>query len=143
MLDGRLRSFGNPLFKRQGVGAYQSASLTIRQRHIAAPHNNSEAVRLGDLRAARFSTLQCNIFRRNRDFTTALFRAVFHHAETLACLSPSGAEPPICPENKDLRQAKRNGAWGRIRTTDTRIFNPLLYQLSYPGKGPPTREPRL
>ena len=28
---------------------------------------------------------------------------------------------------------KRCGAWGRIRTTDTRIFNPLLYQLSYPG----------
>ena len=27
----------------------------------------------------------------------------------------------------------KNGAWGRIRTTDTRIFNPLLYQLSYPG----------
>ena len=27
----------------------------------------------------------------------------------------------------------RGGAWGRIRTTDTRIFNPLLYQLSYPG----------
>ena len=28
---------------------------------------------------------------------------------------------------------KGDGAWGRIRTTDTRIFNPLLYQLSYPG----------
>ena len=28
---------------------------------------------------------------------------------------------------------KESGAWGRIRTTDTRIFNPLLYQLSYPG----------
>ena len=26
----------------------------------------------------------------------------------------------------------KNGARGRIRTTDTRIFNPLLYQLSYP-----------
>lgn len=26
-----------------------------------------------------------------------------------------------------------NGAQGRIRTTDTRIFNPLLYQLSYLG----------
>ncbi|MEN9925479.1 MAG: hypothetical protein RL268_1605 [Pseudomonadota bacterium] len=25
------------------------------------------------------------------------------------------------------------GARRRIRTTDTRIFNPLLYQLSYPG----------
>ena len=28
---------------------------------------------------------------------------------------------------------EKNGARGRIRTTDTRIFNPLLYQLSYPG----------
>lgn len=28
---------------------------------------------------------------------------------------------------------ERSGAWRRIRTTDTRIFNPLLYQLSYPG----------
>ncbi len=26
-----------------------------------------------------------------------------------------------------------NGAWSRNRTSDTRIFNPLLYQLSYPG----------
>ena len=33
-------------------------------------------------------------------------------------------------------QEKEDGAWGRIRTTDTRIFNPLLYQLSYPGLGP-------
>jgi hypothetical protein len=28
----------------------------------------------------------------------------------------------------------KNGARGRIRTADTRIFNPLLYQLSYPGQ---------
>jgi hypothetical protein len=27
-----------------------------------------------------------------------------------------------------------HGAWGRNRTSDTRIFNPLLYQLSYPGE---------
>ena len=27
----------------------------------------------------------------------------------------------------------RSGAQTRIRTTDTRIFNPLLYQLSYLG----------
>jgi hypothetical protein len=37
----------------------------------------------------------------------------------------------------------RSGAWGRIRTTDTRIFNPLLYQLSYPGPGPKTRSKPL
>ena len=28
---------------------------------------------------------------------------------------------------------RRNGARDRNRTSDTRIFNPLLYQLSYPG----------
>jgi hypothetical protein len=28
----------------------------------------------------------------------------------------------------------RNGAQGRNRTTDTRIFSPLLYQLSYLGR---------
>ncbi len=28
-----------------------------------------------------------------------------------------------------------DGAQGRIRTTDTRIFSPLLYQLSYLGAG--------
>ena len=27
----------------------------------------------------------------------------------------------------------QNGAQGRNRTTDTRIFSPLLYQLSYLG----------
>ena len=28
---------------------------------------------------------------------------------------------------------EKSGAQGRIRTTDTRIFSPLLYQLSYLG----------
>jgi hypothetical protein len=28
----------------------------------------------------------------------------------------------------------KNGAQGRNRTADTRIFNPLLYRLSYLGK---------
>ena len=28
----------------------------------------------------------------------------------------------------------KNGASGRSRTNDTRIFSPLLYQLSYRGK---------
>ena len=29
------------------------------------------------------------------------------------------------------RARQANGGLGRNRTTDTRIFNPLLYQLSY------------
>ena len=38
------------------------------------------------------------------------------------------------------------GGPGRNRTTDTRIFNPLLYRLSYQAKGPEyskTFNPRL
>lgn len=40
--------------------------------------------------------------------------------------------PGIRPEKTTLFIGL-NGARRRIRTTDTRIFNPLLYQLSYPG----------
>jgi hypothetical protein len=32
-----------------------------------------------------------------------------------------------------LKLPWKNGAQRRIRTTDTRIFSPLLYQLSYLG----------
>ena len=37
-----------------------------------------------------------------------------------------GAIPDACKSAEN-----KNGAQGRIRTTDTRIFSPLLYQLSY------------
>lgn len=33
------------------------------------------------------------------------------------------------------RPLKFNGGRGRNRTADTGIFNPLLYQLSYPAMG--------
>jgi hypothetical protein len=35
--------------------------------------------------------------------------------------------------DRNIPSKERSGAWGRNRTSDTRIFNPLLYQLSYPG----------
>ena len=35
--------------------------------------------------------------------------------------------------SKEVLDDRRDGAQGRNRTTDTRIFNPLLYQLSYLG----------
>ena len=42
----------------------------------------------------------------------------------------------------------KDGGQGRNRTIDTRIFNPLLYQLSYlatagSGEGPACREPEI
>jgi hypothetical protein len=45
--------------------------------------------------------------------------ATGHHAEPLECTG----------------NFRRSGARDRNRTSDTRIFNPLLYQLSYPGNG--------
>ena len=35
---------------------------------------------------------------------------------------------------RSLWQKPQRGAQGRNRTSDTRIFSPLLYQLSYLGK---------
>ena len=45
----------------------------------------------------------------------------------------------IQPENRCARKSAKtkdgNGGQGRNRTTDTRIFSPLLYQLSYLAAG--------
>ncbi len=38
--------------------------------------------------------------------------------------------------NKEGREGEKGGAQGRNRTADTRIFSPLLYQLSYLGEEP-------
>src|SRR5471032_32508 len=63
--------------------------------------------------------------------------------------SATDVEKPICVamcRGNGERKQKRQPAWvgvlldtvlggpGRNRTTDTRIFNPLLYQLSYQAK---------
>ena len=49
-----------------------------------------------------------------------------------SCKSGAGPKPRgLQPTDRD----SRNGAQGRNRTTDTRIFSPLLYQLSYLGSG--------
>ena len=40
------------------------------------------------------------------------------------------------------RASRENGASGRNRTSDTGIFSPLLYQLSYLGKSFPRRTAR-
>ncbi len=43
------------------------------------------------------------------------------------------SEPLKSKKPHRLDEALDHGAQGRNRTTDTRIFNPLLYQLSYLG----------
>ena len=49
------------------------------------------------------------------------------------CISPLDWLTPKRDQRRGSFTQGKGGAWGRIRTTDTRIFNPLLYQLSYPG----------
>ena len=44
---------------------------------------------------------------------------------------PSGPKPDALPSCAMLRQSFNNGGLRRNRTADTRIFNPLLYRLSY------------
>ena len=60
-------------------------------------------------------------------------------------IEPRMVAEQAAPQRRDdpKRDKGKGGAWGRIRTTDTRIFNPLLYQLSYPGEGRRRGEPRL
>ncbi len=41
---------------------------------------------------------------------------------------------PVKADQNEEDLTGNSGAQGRIRTTDTRIFSPLLYQLSYLGK---------
>ena len=42
-----------------------------------------------------------------------------------------------------LRRDLASGGRGGNRTPDTGIFNPLLYQLSYPANAPGSREPAI
>ena len=43
-----------------------------------------------------------------------------------------GTKTPICMDRRFVKDVL--GGPGRNRTTDTRIFNPLLYQLTYQAK---------
>jgi hypothetical protein len=45
----------------------------------------------------------------------------------------SAAVQTATATQQKIRCVSDDGAQGRIRTTDTRIFSPLLYQLSYLG----------
>ena len=48
----------------------------------------------------------------------------------------------ISPEDTRSILRRNSGASGRNRTSDTGIFSPLLYQLSYLGKSFPRRTAR-
>ncbi len=46
---------------------------------------------------------------------------------------PKASGQPAAPSDRKYRSCCESGAQSRNRTSDTRIFNPLLYQLSYLG----------
>ena len=49
------------------------------------------------------------------------------------CVIEMGVKKPVSILRNWLIYNFKTGGWGRNRTADTRIFNPLLYQLSYPA----------
>ena len=53
-----------------------------------------------------------------------------HRSVALRRLNHAAEARSMCPDPNEIF-----GAQGRNRTTDTRIFNPLLYQLSYRATG--------
>ncbi len=60
----------------------------------------------------------------------AAFEAAINREQIIPLFSGAG---PLDAKTSKREKFSKNGAQGRIRTTDTRIFNPLLYQLSYLG----------
>ena len=127
----------------------------VRQASLATQLG---AVKSHDLRAARDSKtmLQCTklILKTGATFFALNTNSMLHCTRPLSFQAKSRARqigtrqdhpplPPGAPKRVARLPARleRGGAWGRIRTTDTRIFNPLLYQLSYPGpiQGPARR----
>ncbi len=60
------------------------------------------------------------------------------------CFREANPLPNHRPDRQKLNFTTKNGAEGRIRTADTWIFSPLLYQLSYHGNcGDPQAFPAL
>ena len=143
IIDVRQRSFGNPLMRRQGAEHLQKRRIVCDTAGHIAPHNQPSEGRTSK-------------FRRTVNFHTALrYMPISRFPNAIArpmglrrwgatredvgrgpsCGGAEGGDRPEHPPESTKSNRTRSGAWGRIRTTDTRIFNPLVYQLSYPGEG--------
>src|SRR4051794_15674149 len=98
ILDGRLRTFGNPLSKRQGGARLALASRLVAEGLHFALHNNPHERDSGRIRLKTASTPQCKKFSAT---------AVPKNAHT-----PSwGAAQRRCGRAIGGKCFKRDGAW--------------------------------
>ncbi len=67
--------------------------------------------------------------------TLVVHRASIVVASTMFCRRWLAFVEKPRPANRAGLSYENGGGLGRNRTTDTRIFNPLLYQLSYQALG--------
>jgi len=111
------------LSKRQGAEAFPFHAFCDGPRTDCALHTQEAPPARHFTTTSRNLMLQCSIFIK-----LGLLNSPWRSLPGPGSRATNGAG--------EKRLIWRNGAWGRIRTTDTRIFNPLLYQLSYPGLGP-------
>ena len=148
-LDLRLGPFGNPDIRRQGalLGGQLTSNKTESRLYCTAPC----LISLERLKDSNRAGIESTATQQFCDKRSELALLPEPSAEKDASWARAGREPePLAQAVRSLADTQGasswgfatatgvgalppNGAWGRIRTTDTRIFSPLLYQLSYPG----------
>ena len=108
---------------------------SLSRRH-PRPHPSPRSQAIGRVAAMDMEDRPAG--RAEGRLTTGAERPLTLHSPAPAVVRDAAPKAERRPEGRRSRcQATDfSGARGRIRTTDTRIFNPLLYQLSYPGLGP-------
>jgi hypothetical protein len=149
ILRKRLGSFGNPVKRRQGGRRYPGlAKVSWRPMAFGGAQNVIEerGVEFLPLReinvALRYVFHKCNLNQSVPGFGKR-WSGCSRPRSIRRCATQSRRGVPSLGDGASPAKSAGDGAWGRIRTTDTRIFNPLLYQLSYPGEGRRRGEPRL
>src|SRR2546423_82513 len=111
--------------KSSSVPPYPSALLPVQPIGVCSSISPS-SIRSSGLR-----------YRSNKLEYSPEFTCDCRNGSDYRCLRNSlrfGALFPASPTNApNLRLPNEKRGWGRNRTGDTRIFSPLLYQLSYPA----------
>ena len=100
-------------------------NLRAPRDHVMDNRGTATVTLIRQTQAVRLS------IRENRDFYSR--SAVQNCAITVPPAQPARWCLAWYAKSYNLKQSVVNGAQGRNRTTDTRIFSPLLYQLSYLG----------
>ena len=132
-----LQQVGLPMIRLYDLRHTCASLLLLDGRH---PKVVSE--RLGHASTAITMDLHSHVVETLQDDATNRLGKMLFRVDDDAQQSngDQNKKPPSAPDSSKVRKTRRglkfNGAAGRNRTADTRIFSPLLYRLSYRGMLP-------